>query len=383
MQPRRNGRVAVKSKLHLERFALLAAAVLTLLAAMWAGLLRMDLEIPMLQPGLSLAHGPLMVCGFLGTLICLERAVALNRGWAYSAPILTALGGILLAVGLPGRSGALLIALGSAALLVVFGAVLRRQTAPFTVTMAAGAGAWLTGNLLWLYGVEIPKMVHWWAGFLILTIIGERLDLSRLSGRAAAVKTFAVLAVCFLAALVWASFDAIRGLQIAGGSLLLLTLWSLRADVARRTVRLPGLPRFIAIHLLAGYFWLAAGACLWIRADLLYRSGQWQAFHYDAMLHTIFLGFSFSMIFAHAPIVFPAITGRLYAYRPLLYAHGALLHAAVLLRVSSDLTENFVNYRWSGMLLVVAILLFLANNVASLRAGARLHAVPAPRVPQG
>ena len=30
---------------------------------------------------------------------------------------------------------------------------------------------------------------------------------------------------------------------------------------------------------------------------------------YDAMLHSIFLGFVFSMIFAHAPIILPTITG--------------------------------------------------------------------------
>src|SRR3989338_2316654 len=122
---------------HPGRFLLLASALLTLLAAMWAGLLRMDLEIPMLQPGLSLAHGPLMVCGFLGILISLERAVALNRWWAYAAPVLTAAGTAHLTIGLPGRCGPLLITLGSAALVGNFAVIVRRHPALFLLITAA------------------------------------------------------------------------------------------------------------------------------------------------------------------------------------------------------------------------------------------------------
>jgi hypothetical protein len=119
--------VVVKKHSHPERFLLLAAAFLALLAAMWAGLLRMDLEIPMLQPGLSLAHGPLMVSGFLGVLIGLERAVALNRWWAYGASVLTAAGALCLGAGVAGGTGPGLILLGSAALVTNFVVIVRRQ----------------------------------------------------------------------------------------------------------------------------------------------------------------------------------------------------------------------------------------------------------------
>ena len=77
------------------RYPLLLIALLTLLAATWAGLLRIGWLLP--APGsLAASHGPLMVSGFLGTLIGLERAVALAawagagstslrsfRGWAH------------------------------------------------------------------------------------------------------------------------------------------------------------------------------------------------------------------------------------------------------------------------------------------------------------
>ena len=54
-------------------------AMVALLAGLWAGLLRMGWGLPSLHPNLAMAHGPLMVCGFLGTLIALERAVGLSQ----------------------------------------------------------------------------------------------------------------------------------------------------------------------------------------------------------------------------------------------------------------------------------------------------------------
>ena len=69
------------------RLPLLALAVLALLAALWAGLLRIGWAVPSFAPGLALAYGPLIVAGFLSTLISLERAVALERRWVYLAPL--------------------------------------------------------------------------------------------------------------------------------------------------------------------------------------------------------------------------------------------------------------------------------------------------------
>lgn len=60
------------------RFPLMALGMLALLAGVWAGLLRLGWGLPLLRHTLPTAHGPLMVPGFLGTLISLERAVALG-----------------------------------------------------------------------------------------------------------------------------------------------------------------------------------------------------------------------------------------------------------------------------------------------------------------
>jgi hypothetical protein len=55
------------------RALLMVCAGLALLTGMWVGLARMGWALP--TPNLFI-HGPLMISGFLGTLISLERAGA-------------------------------------------------------------------------------------------------------------------------------------------------------------------------------------------------------------------------------------------------------------------------------------------------------------------
>lgn len=149
------------------RYPLIALAMLALLAAGWAGLVRIGWRWPALQPGLLLAHGPLMISGFLGTLIALERAVALRDHRAYLGPALTgslrpeAVGGLLLVLGAPSPAAPLLIALGSLSLVVVLAGIVRRQPALHSATMAMGALAWLIGNLAWLAGWPVFRIVRW------------------------------------------------------------------------------------------------------------------------------------------------------------------------------------------------------------------------------
>ncbi len=77
----------------------MAMGMPALLSGLWAGLLRLGWCGPLLQATLPSAHGPLMVCGFLGTLISLGRAVALDRTWTFLAPAATGIGGMLTLAG--------------------------------------------------------------------------------------------------------------------------------------------------------------------------------------------------------------------------------------------------------------------------------------------
>lgn len=353
----------VRAHLRQGRFILLALSLAMLVFALWGGLLRLGWNLPWLRPTMALAHGPLMVCGFLGTLISLERAVALNRLWAYLAPSLCAVGSLLLADGSLARLGAVLILAGSSILILIFAEILRRQFAIFTLTMGLGAIAWTIGNLLWLKGTAIPSMVHWWIGFFILTIVGERLELSRflapsLRGR----KSFLFAMLLFFAGICIASVIPIGGQMLAGAGMICMAAWLARFDIARYTVKQTGLARFSAVCLLGGYAWLGAAGLFWLLNSFWPGNTASTLLRYDLMLHSIFLGFVFSMIFAHAPIIFPAVTGRHLAFGPVFYSHVALLHLSLLVRIGGDLMGSYALYSWGGLFNVAAILVFVANS---------------------
>jgi hypothetical protein len=295
-----------------------------------------------------------MVCGFLGTLIGVERAVALGALWPYTAPLLTAAGVIALLTGLPASP---FMTLGSLGLVAVFAVIVHRQWALATVTMALGVLLWVVGNGLWLTGWPLAQVVPWWTGFLVLTIAGERLELSRILRLSLRHGLAFLLALAiFLAGLLLQPVNFVQGVRVTGVGMLALTWWLLRYDLARRTVRQTGVTRFMAVCLLSGYVWLGVGGVLtWS------FGGVFAGPYYDAMLHTVFVGFVFAMIFGHAPMIIPAILGRVVSpYHPILYAPLLVLHASLLLRVIGDLAGWWPARQWGGLVNAIAVLLFLS-----------------------
>ena len=87
---------------------------------------------------------------------------------------------------------------------------------------------------------------------------------------------------------------------------------------------------------------------------------------YDAMLHAVFVGFVFSMIFGHAPIIVPVVLGRRLIYRPRFYVHLGGLHASLVLRIVGDLAPWLPGRRWGRLLNALAIVLFFASTVTGL-----------------
>jgi hypothetical protein len=349
----------MKSKLPPIQLPIMAAVLITLLAALWAGLIRLGWRWPALQPMLPALHGPLMISGFLGTLISLERAVAIRKPWTYIGPVLSGIGAIWLVMGLPLPVGQWLLLWGSLGLTAVFLYIIRQHTASYTVTMGLGALCWLAGNALWLGGWPIFRIVYWWAGFLVLTIVGERLELSRVARLSAnAIRLFAGAVALFmlglLAVLVWSG----AGTRLIGLGLMALAVWLGLFDIARRTVRRTGLTRYIAVNLLLGYGWLLIGG---LTALII---GQAVAGpRYDFMLHAVFVGFVFGMIFAHAPIIVPSILPIQVRFHPVLYGPTIFLHLALLLRAVGDVGGWQPVRAWGGLLNAVAILWFMGQMV--------------------
>lgn len=347
-----------KAKGRLQ-FPLIASSILAMLAALWAGLVRLGWGWPAMQPTLPLAHGPLMISGFLGTLIAVERVVALGQPWMYSSPTFTGLGGLLLILGIPGIIPPLLITLGSLGLGIIMAIIVHRQPAAYTTMMAISALAWLVGNIFWLLGSPIYRLVFWWAGFLILTIAGERLELNRIVQLSRGSKiAFLGAASLLVIGLMFMPWLLNFGMRLVSLGMSAIAIWLLRYDLARRTVYKSGLPRYTAICLLAGYFWLAIAGCLGIAFG-----GLVAGLRYDAVLHAIFLGFVLSMIFGHAPIIFPAVLNLQIDFHRTLYVPLIFLHLSLALRAIGDLV-GFQEVRlWGGLFNGIALLLFLTNII--------------------
>lgn len=346
------------------RLALLLPGMIGLLAGLVSALARLG-WLPGFTAIAAGLHGPFMLMAFLGTLIPLERAVALDRPWGYAAPALSGLGGLLLLLGLPVHVGGSLATLGAAGLVALFAALARREPALHLGVMAVAAFLLFASDLAWLLGTP-PWRVSWgWVGFLVLTIVGERMELSRVR-RLPDWGTHALRALVFAQVLaIGASFvwpDA--GVRALGAVLLLTAVWLLVFDVARRTIRADGLTRFVAACLLSGYAWLGVGGVL-----ALAWGEQVAGLRYDAQLHAIFVGFVLSMIFGHAPVIFPAVLKVPIRYAPASWAPLVLLHASLTLRVAGDVAAHAEARAWGGMLNVAAVLLFLLLTAGGVISG--------------
>lgn len=347
------------------RYPLLLLAIIALLFAVWAGLLRLGWSWPPIQPALAAAHGPLMVSAFLGTVIGLERAVALGKSPAYLVPLLSALGGLLLITGFSWVWEGRMLVLASIGLVVLFVLIVRQHTAVYTITMALGSLAWLVGNLLALAGRPLYIVSPWWIAFLVLTIAGERLELSRvLRPTRRTISLFALAATLFLSGTTWSVFNYEAGTRLAGLGMVLLAGWLLVYDIARRNLKHVGLTRFIAICLFSGYFWLGIGGALWV----IY-GGVVAGPIYDAILHCVFLGFVFAMIFGHAPLIFPSVLGRPMAYLSIFYAPLIALHISLSIRLIGDLVNHVGLRQWGGLLNGITLLLFLGFTIFALYRG--------------
>jgi hypothetical protein len=351
----------------LGRAPLLILGFAALAAAAAGGMVRLGIVVAAPPAGIAW-HGALMASAFFGTLISLERAVAMGRLWAYAAPLACGSGGVLLVLGHAGAAFALFVA-GAALFSAVSLLIYLKQRALHTAVLALGAVALLLGNAALAAGAPLGGAALGWIAFFALTIGGERLELSRIARPpAAARRAFAVICALLLAASAAAPWMADEAGRAAGVLLVATAAWLWRYDIATRTVRSSGLTRYIAVCLLAGYAWLALGGAILAIAGSSASRALW-----DAALHAVMLGFVFSMVFGHAPVILPAVLRVALPYRPLLYAPLALLHATLALRVAGDLLASAPLRAWGGAGNVAAIALFIVS-AAGLALFGRTHA---------
>ncbi len=297
------------------RTMLLPLAAGFLLAGIGAGWFRIH---PHPSPWVRF-HGLWMAAGFFGTLIALERAAAFARTpprrWAYLAPVLiaTGVGGLTL---FHGANLALFLAeLGVGLMLLSLAHGPLRGEA---LWMGLGGAALGWGLERWHAGHAAHAALLFQA-FLILTVVGERLELARMffPHRGRVLALWGIGGVYVFGVITLNPHAVGAGLLgMAAG----LGWW----DAPRRVFAQGGLYRYTALQMLLAYGWMGGVGILWLLGK---ASTLW-----DLTLHGIFLGFAFSMVFAHAFLILPAMVGRSPAFSRRFYLPSFLLHTGVLLR---------------------------------------------------
>jgi hypothetical protein len=273
----------------------------------------------------AVSHAALMIGGFLGTAIAIERAVAVKHRWALLAPLASSAGGVMMLLSHP-AAGAWLLVAASVAFIAVNVVVVRRQNASHTRLLMVGAGAWLAGNLLLASG-DVAAALPWWFAFLVATIAAERLEMTRLTRRRAAVEPLLWnIMAAMLGGAALTGVSATVGGVLFGASLVALAGWLFAYDVARRTVATRGLSRYMAICLLTGYGWLGIAGMAWVATaeGLPFR---------DVALHALGLGFVVSMMMAHAPVILPAVARIKVRFGLFFYVPLAMLDLSLVIRL--------------------------------------------------
>ncbi|MCQ9162675.1 hypothetical protein [Arthrobacter sp. STN4] len=342
------------------RMLFLLPAGAALLVGLNAGLQLMGADAPLKLDRFPEIHGMLLVLGFVGTVIALERSVALGRAAGYLSPALLGLSGLFMISPLPLPVGKLVLLAGTIAMLLVYVPLWRRQRDNVVLIQVLGGVAAVGAAALWVRVPDVAVLLPFLISFVVLTIAGERLELARIgitSPWAEPILTLLAFAMTIstVAALLWPA----AGYPLFGLSLLAIVAWLAGYDAARKTIRGQGLPRYIAACLLAGYGWLAiAGVVLALHDRTLDGAA------YDAVLHAVFLGFTISMIMAHASVILPAVLRKPLPYTELFWVPAVLLQASLLLRLGLGDAAG-IHGAWvaGGVLNVISLLLFAVMAV--------------------
>lgn len=332
-------------------FFILPFVLLSLLLGIYAGWLRLGWNFPMSE--VMGHHGVIMVGSFLGTLILIERIVGLKIRWLYLFPFINVLSLPAFYLGFD-RIGLFFLLSGSIGLILVYAIIFRKYRERYILIMMLGGILLGTGFLLSITGERYATAVPFWIGFLLLTILGERIDLAKfLPRRKLKNPLLWVFIILFLTGLLLPYHDS--GHLFAGGGMILIAVWLMKYDVVNKSMKSSGIHRYIGTVLFSGYIWLfISGLLMLINPDIVYA--------YDAVLHTFFLGFVFLMIFAHAPIIFPGVMGLTFTpFHHSLYIWMIVLNISLLLRILADLF--FLNQlrQISGIISGVIILGFFIN----------------------
>lgn len=353
---------------------ILPLVLISLLTGIFSGWFRIGWNLPLTLP--SGEHGALMVGSFLGTLICLERSVSFPNKIALLVPAVNATSIIFFMFNMP-KTAYLFLIFGGAGLTGIYYLVYVKHKGIHLLIMMAGAMCYLIGSAV-LYNTSFyPSVVMWWIAFLFLTITGERLELSRftlLKNSAAKQSVLIVLISLFLIS-IFLPFHSAAGSTLSAVSMIGSAAWLFKYDMARHSLKRPGQSFYSGLLLITGYVWL-------MFTGMFFAFGAYFGSFYDASLHAFFLGFVFMMIFAHAPVILPAVLKlKISPFGKSLYIWYALLNLTLIFRVIAVFPEIAPYKMWAGMFNGIAIIGFFVNMIVLARLAERRSSQTQNRAP--
>ena len=367
-----------RTALPRSRMVLLIGAGLAAMLGLVAALIRADLIHPSGKVPLADLHGGLMVYGFLGAAIGLERAVAYRSGgsskptWGFLAPASGLLGSLLcllsLMVSSPAAApawvrveffGGIPWTLSMLVLTAMYLAIWRRQPSAEVLIQVLGSLVGLVGAAGWVAGLDAAVLAPTWLFFLVLTIVGERVELARAVFSDVRLES-GILGLSLLAVLmlpVQAMAPSV-GYPLLGLSLGLLLLVMASHDVAKGTFRHGGLPGFMGTCMLSAYAWGLLAALIWMLAPLD-SSTYWG----DMALHALAVGFIMTMVIAHVCMIVPSVIRRPLPFHPLLWGAWAFMQVGLLIRLLGAIRLYTPLWKVGNLLNVLGILSMMLTVV--------------------
>lgn len=329
------------------RLPLLAMAIICLFLGLWAGLSRIGWNVPVLP--VTAHHGAVMIGGFLGSLISLEKIIPLKKKLLLLIPLLSAVS-VAFFMGNQYEIAIILLISSSAGLCFAFAIYLTTERNRIYLLMLMGAVSWLIGNLLLLSTHFYPLAFPWWVAFILLIIAAERIELMKFLPIGKLNKNFFTCLVLLFPVGVLFPFHG-NGNLICGSSLAGASIWLLRFDLIGINMTKSGLSKYVATALLAGYIAL-------FMTGIFFFTVVGKMMGYDLLIHSFFIGFTFSMIFAHGPMILPGVLGipNVKPYHNTLYVWLITLHVSWILRAVGDITMLFEMRKISGLITSFAIM---------------------------
>ncbi|AEV34406.1 hypothetical protein Oweho_3457 [Owenweeksia hongkongensis DSM 17368] len=330
---------------------LLLIVPILLLLAFYSAFGRVGWDMPI--PDIAAKHGFYMVSGLFGTLISLERTFILKNKLWLAVPLVSFASVILVITEFP-LWGFLAQAVAAILLSFLYFIQWRRHKEVYLLILTLSGLAWMTSGLVLMTGKGFAAASIWLILFLLYTIVAERLELSKFVATPKWAKPALLILFILLFAVQAIPFH--WGTNYPSGILIAATgFWLLQFDMATKNLNKSGFFFYTGSTLYTGFVWLMiSGVLMALPLQTFY--------HYDAVLHSFFIGFAFSMIYAHAPIIFPALLKKHHTpFHKILYIPVWLIHVLLLLRLYADYSGDWTLRKWTGLLQVLVMLLFFTS----------------------